>query len=428
MDERTKGLIGQLKGRIIELADDHMSEIIREAREEARAEAKAIIRQIMLQTVLERALEELQGTRTTSALAGEVVAPVAQANPSAAGAWTGGPLRRPDDAMGSKEQIQQEIAAIRKRIAENESLLSQISASPVESEPAGEARAEDQPSAPGEGNREACGYYVYAIVGGNGIGPIEGLPEQGIDPACPVYAPSYRHLHAIVSKVSLQEFGQKELEANLNDIRWVEAKVRAHQAVLESVSASHTLIPMRFCTIYRTERRVQEMMAQHYDDLVAALSRLAGKREWGVKAWCDRKVLAQRVEEVSDRVQKLKVEMAQRSSGAAYFVKKRLEETFAEEMERVSDECTQYSHDRLAAHAEEAVINPLQSSEFTGRNEPMLLNGAYLVAEEQLVVFRAELTGLEEEYGHLGFTYRLTGPWPPYNFVSIGLEERAADE
>jgi hypothetical protein len=191
---------------------------------------------------------------------------------------------------------------------------------------------------------------------------------------------------------------------------------------------SHTLVPMQFCTIYQSESRVQEMLAEHYDDFVEALSRLEGKQEWGVKAYCDGEALAKKVGETSDKVKELKVEMEQKSSGAAYFLKKKVDEAIAEEVERVSDEQAQHSHDRLSSHAEEAVINPLQSKEFTGRKEAMVLNGAYLVAEEQLAAFRAELESLIEEHGDLGFMYEMTGPWPPYNFVSIGFEEKAADE
>lgn len=187
-----------------------------------------------------------------------------------------------------------------------------------------------------------------------------------------------------------------------------------------------TLIPVRFCTIYRSEGRVCEMLVQHYDDFVDALARLQGKEEWGVKVYCDHKTVAQRVGEISDRVKELRTEMASKSDRVAYFLKKRLEEKVAQEVERVSDECAQRSHD--PSHAEEALINPLQGREITGRKEEMILNGAYLVAEEQLAVFRAELQSLEEEYGNLGLSYEMTGPWPPYNFVTIGFGEGVADE
>ncbi|MBI4770139.1 MAG: GvpL/GvpF family gas vesicle protein [Chloroflexi bacterium] len=299
-----------------------------------------------------------------------------------------------------------EIEVIRRRIAEHERLLSQVS-----------------------------GYYVYGIVGGERSQPVEGLPEKGIDPVYPVYAlqPAASSqqpaaISAIVSKVSLQEFGQEELESNLEDIKWLQAKVLAHQRVLEAVSGSHTLVPMRFCTIYQSESRVQEMLARHHDDFVATLARLAGKQEWGVKVYCDGKTMVQRVEKISNRVKELKAEMEQKSSGAAYFLKKKVDEAIAEEMERISDEYAQRSHDRLSNRSKEAAINPLRSKELTGRKEAMVLNGAYLVAEVQLAAFRDELESLGEEYDDLGFIYEVTGPWPPYNFASIGFEEGVAGE
>jgi hypothetical protein len=405
MDEMTGRLRCKLEHSLGELSDEQIAALIKEARDEALAEAKAIIKRTIVQAILERALGELESVGSSAVPAGE-----------------------------EKEQIQREIEAIRRKIAENERLLSQFTESPLEAEEVQEPPREKE---------KGYGYYIYAIVPSDEGAPIEGLPQEGIDPAFPVYAlqPSaIRHqpsaINAIVSEVSLQEFGQEELEANLNDIKWVEAKVLAHQRVLEAVLAYHTLVPMRFCTIYRSESRVHEMLAQHYDDFVETLARLEGKQEWGVKVYCDAKTLAQKVAEISDKVKELQAEMGQKSSGAAYFLKKKVDEAIAEEIERTSDEYAQRSHDRLSSHAEEAVINPLQSKELTGRTEAMILNGAYLVAEEQLAAFRTELESLVEEHDDLGFTYEMTGPWPPYNFAptctepsrSIDLEENTADE
>jgi hypothetical protein len=451
MDEKTSELMDLVKDMMIELSDGQINKIIREARDEALAEAKTIIKGMLVQAILEQAMSELEGTRS-KAVPAEKVAPANEAPLPTAQAWTGATLRPFDepgtpqtqDMAESEEQIQAEIEAIRRKIAENERLLSQVNASPVKTEevqapsvepvlsPAlsvveGEAEG-DEASAPRERGEENYGYYVYGIVGGDSSQPIERLPEEGIDLAYPVYALPYRAIQAIVSRVSLQEFGPEVLEANLNDIKWLEAKVRAHQDVLETMLASRTLIPMRFCTIYRSESRVQEMLGQHYEDLVEALVRLEGKQEWGGKVYCDSETLAQRVGEVSDRVKELKAEVGQRSSGAAYFLKKKIDETIAEEVERISDEYAQRSHDRLSSHAEEAVVNPLQSKELTGRKEEMILNGAYLVLEEQLTALRAELESLEKEYGDLGFSYEMTGPWPPYNFVTINFEEGVTDE
>lgn len=438
MDERTSKLIGQLQQGLIDVSNSQIAEILRQAREEALAEARVILKDMMVQALLKQALDEV-GFADVQAKAclersRKDVSSVPQAQPAktASAALEAIPTASPEiprareAAAEHQTQIQQEIEAIRQKIAENEQSLSQLKTSPpAESAPVSQPAPfpEAEPDAD-----EGDGYYVYGIVESKNGLPGDGWPEQGIDPAHPVYALPCRAIQAVVSQVTLKEFGQEALEANLKDPVWLEARVRAHQSVLDTVAADRTLIPMKFCTIYRSESRVQEMLAQHYDDFMEALARLEGKQEWGVKAYCDDKALAQRVGEISDRVKELKAEIGQKSSGAAYFLKKKMDETIAEEVERLSDEYAQRSHNRLSSHAKEAVINPLQSKEITGRKEAMVLNGAYLVAEEQLTAFRAELGSLGGDYGDLGFIYEITGPWPPYNFVSIGFEEGAADE
>jgi len=421
VDEKTRALISQLADLIIGTCDGQITQIVNEARDEALAEAKALIKEMMVQAILEHALDKLEGLGssavpvTLSGGAGEL----RERSPAPS---------HPGSSTQTEEQIRQEIEAIRRKIAENERLLSQVKASSVGSEETREPSVEQKTSAPKGSGEEDHAYYVYGIVSGDGSRPIEGLPQVGIDPAYPVYALPYQAIQAIVSRVSLPEFGQAQLEANLNDIEWLKARVYAHQNVLDAVLASHTLVPVRFCTIYRSESGVREMLAQHYDDFVAALARLKGRQEWGVKVYCDRETLIQKIEAVSDRVKELRTEIARKPEGMAYFLKKRVEEAIAEEVERVSDEYAQRSHDRLTSRAEEAVVLPLQGREITGREEEMILNGAYLVASERLAAFQSELASLEKEYTDLGFRYEMTGPWPPYNFVAIGSKEDMADE
>ena len=258
------------------------------------------------------------------------------------------------------------------------------------------------------------GYYVYAITNSLSLAR---LPEKGIDPTYPVYALPDRAIQAIVSKVSLVEFGQDVLETNLQNLQWLTAKVYAHESIIEEMLTNCTLIPMRFCTIFQSKSRVREMLDEHYDDFMNALIRLEGKKEWGLKVFGDDAILAQRIGEVSDRVKRLQMEISAKSGGAAYLWKKRLDEAIIAEIDRVNTEIAQCGHDRLLIHAEESVINPLQDKEITNRKEEMILNGAYLVADERLGAFQAELTVLENEYGALGFSFQVSGPWPPYNFV-----------
>lgn len=418
MDERTSKLIGQLQQGLIDVSDSQIAEILRQAREEALAEARVILKNMMVQALLKQALDEVGFA----------------ASPACTCAGTSEIPRAREAAAEQQTQIQQEIEAIRRKIAENEQSLSQLKTSPpAESSPTSlpapfpylqEHRyTEAEPDAD-----EGDGYYVYGIVESKNGLPGDGWPEQGIDPAHPVYALPCRAIQAVVSQVSLKEFGEEPLKANLNNPTWLESRVRAYQSMLDTVAMHCTLIPMKFCTIYRSEGRVQEMLADYYDDFIAVLGRLAGRQEWGVKAYLDRDALERRVEETSERVGALKAELARKSSGKAYFAKKKLGETLAAEVEQLSDECAQKSHDRLAGCAEEARVNPLQSREITRRKEEMVLNGVYLVDKGRVEAFRAELESLEKNYGHLGLDYELTGPWLPYNFVTIRAEEAVADE
>ncbi|OGO05765.1 MAG: hypothetical protein A2Y73_07320 [Chloroflexi bacterium RBG_13_56_8] len=173
---------------------------------------------------------------------------------------------------------------------------------------------------------------------------------------------------------------------------------------------------------------MQEMLARYYDDFADTLNWLDGKQEWGIKIYANGEALERKVIEMSGQLQERSAKAAEKFGGAAYFERKKLEKDLAEEVERITDEYAQRSHDRLAAHAEACVVNALQSKEVSGREADMALNGAYLVAEERLADFRAELNGLTKEFGDFGFVYESTGPWPPYNFAKIGADGDMDDE
>ena len=269
-------------------------------------------------------------------------------------------------------------------------------------------------------------YYVYGVV----PWPLD------IDLAQPVYFLPFQDVAAIVRRVPLAEFGPDALEQNVRDVRWLEAAVRAHQEILDRALAGGARsapgrlrpapVPMKFGTLYFSEEGVRQALAGRYAELAAALARLAGKREWGVKIYCDRATLQRQIEDPhqglalrSERITALQARMAGLSEGAAYFVKKKLETALAEEVDSLCDEYAQRSHGCLTAFAAEAVANAPQDQQITGRPEVMILNGAYLVADERLEAFQAELARLAAEVSPLGFSCELTGPWAPYNFAEI---------
>ena len=104
--------------------------------------------------------------------------------------------------------------------------------------------------------------------------------------------------------------------------------------------------------------------------------------------------------------------------GSAYLIARRVERSVAEVADQVAAELAEAVHARLSDCAVDAVLNPPQNRELSGHEGDMLLNGAYLVETDRTAELRDLLAEMEQRHGDLGARLELTGPWPPYNFVS----------
>lgn len=293
---------------------------------------------------------------------------------------------------------------------------------PEESVSVTDAKAQIADSAGAAGT----GYYVYAVARARDGSQYEAAVS--IDLGCPsAYGLAHRDLAAIVSPVPLAEFGQDVLEANLQDLAWVGGKVLAHQEVLAGLLDRYTLIPFKFGTVFGSEDTVREMIEGHYQRFAETLRRLEGATEWGVKLYCDRRALVERVREASEGLGTLREAISRGSEGAAYFLKKKLEQAAEQEAEQVVDASVRESHGRLAGRAREAVVNPVQPPEVHRRGMEMVLNGAYLVDDRNFEAFRGAMASLDETYASLGLSFELTGPWPPFSFVAEETEASSGE-
>jgi hypothetical protein len=231
--------------------------------------------------------------------------------------------------------------------------------------------------------------------------------------------------YALASRVPLAVYGEEPVRARLEDPAWLEEKARAHEAVLEGALRVGPVVPFRFLTLYRDEAELRAFLAARAAELRDVLDRVRGKVELGVKVFADRARLAAGLAQESEAVRELDAAIAAATPGKAYLLRRQREEVAKEHAARVLRECARACHARLSAVAEAAVSNPPQPRELSGREEQMLLNGAYLVpaGDDGLAATVAEL---EDEYRHLGVTFELTGQWPPYNFVPPDLNAAGA--
>ena len=232
-------------------------------------------------------------------------------------------------------------------------------------------------------------WYAYAVVGPVAPGLREALGDE-------LDLVEGDGLGVVVSQVPLAEFGEDALPDRLNDRAWLEEKVRRHEDVLQSFVGLTAVVPLRFGAIYRDLGDIRRLLAERTDFFEAALERLRGRVELGVKAWFD----------------PARADRPPAAGGRAYLERRRGELSSARDAATAAAE----GHERLSALAVDSVVNRPQPRELTGREERMLLNGAYLVpvgADD----FAAEFARLADAHASRGVAYELTGPWPPYNFA-----------
>ena len=289
----------------------------------------------------------------------------------------------------------------------------------AEAELRGSVRATHDPP-PSVASADELGWYVYCVVGDGALALPASLPAVG--EGRPVRLLRADDLAAVASQVALSQFGEETLRERLGDVAWLERTARTHERVLDEVRVRTTVIPMRLCTIYRSEGSVVEMLVRERRALGEALARLAGKTEWGVKVFVRPTDVERGARQTSAELATLHAELDGASAGTAYMRRKQLEGLLHEETERLVEACVEALHSRLSTLAVEALRNPLQREEASGHSAAMVLNGVYLLDDGATEDFHACVAALAEQYRPRGYDVRPTGPWPPYNFVKSSIE------
>ena len=260
--------------------------------------------------------------------------------------------------------------------------------------------ARGESSAPTEDANE--GKYVYCVI--KSERPLSfGLLGIGPEPA-EVHTVHYRDIAAIVSNTPIVV--QDPTRDN----------VLAHQRVNETVMQHHTVIPMSFGTVFKTDDDIMELLRSAYDAFTDVLNKMQDKFEFGLKVLWDRDQIIREIEAEDEDIRRLKGEISTQK-GSTYFARM--------QYGRLIDAALQARSERYVSEIFEALRNVSVASR---SNKPigdrMIMNAAFLVARTLEEAFDARVKDIGQRYDKLTFKY--TGPWPPYNFVNIRLKlERA---
>ncbi|MGW0550982.1 GvpL/GvpF family gas vesicle protein [Streptomyces altiplanensis] len=256
--------------------------------------------------------------------------------------------------------------------------------------------------------------YVYAVTR-----PFEGvLPEgvRGLDGEPP------RLLHhdglvAVVSPVPAEDFGEAPLKKHLENLDWLSATARTHEAVVGALTTVTCPVPLRLATVCVDDSGVRRLLDTGRDRFMQTLERLDGRVEWGIKVYAEPEPEPAR--EPSEAPQAQATATAAAAAPATTgrdYLRRRLSRRQARESawER-ADALSRRLHAELSLRAEAAALHRPQDARLSEAPGQNILNAAYLVP-------RGTSEEFVEEVGRLtpkdrGVRVELTGPWAPYSFA-----------
>lgn len=251
------------------------------------------------------------------------------------------------------------------------------------------------------------GIYVYCIIESpesRTFGKI-GIGGRGDD----VFTVHYKELAAVVSRTPLMVYDPTRENALTHE----------HVNEIVMIDNGFTPVPMSFGTLFKTEDDIVEFLKDTYDALRDVLRKMKDKLEFGLKVNWDRDMVLADVERDYEEIRRLKAQIESDQQSSTYFARMQLGRLVEQALAEKSETFVREIYDELR----EAAIAS-RSNKVIG--DRMIMNAAFLVEREKADFFDKKVQEIGRRYeGKLKFTY--TGPWPPYNFVTIRLQlERSA--
>ena len=243
----------------------------------------------------------------------------------------------------------------------------------------------------------------------------------------------------VVADVPAATYRSETLDARMSDLDWVARCGTAHHAVADAVASKHTVVPFRLFTIFSSEARARATLRRAGARIDEALTRVKGKAEWALRI--GKPDVAPL--ETDNRTEKsargrARVGSAQRApagtgpharqprvgpgmgagSGTSFLAQKAAAKLAAADLAaRVRGDAA-HVFDTLTDIADEA------SERSNDAAAGLLLDAAFLVSARRTAAFKKALEAAAQGLLRDGCRVTLTGPWPPYSFVS--LETRTA--
>ena len=234
--------------------------------------------------------------------------------------------------------------------------------------------------------------YSYSIINSG-----EKLPNSinGIEGAY-VYNLPYRDIGIVVSEFN--EHGVKELKDVLD-----------HEKVVENLMKKFTVLPFKFFTVLKNTEAVFSMMDKYYDDFIKNLDRLHNKVEFGLKVVWDGDIIRDHI--INSYEENNSLLFTANNSPVTDFINEKFKNyKINNDFTTKAHECVEFVNKFFNKFAIEKKLDILKTNN-------LILNAFYLVEQKKQNDFKKAYKALMNNTNNL--KYLFSGPWPPYNFISL---------
>jgi len=253
------------------------------------------------------------------------------------------------------------------------------------------------------------GRYIYCVADS---GEKIDLGDIGIENN-DVYTIPYNDICAVVHNCPTEPYKS-------DDDNMVKGWIMGHEKVMETVWEKFgTILPLGFDVIIKPDnshdsnKTVVKWLKEDYESLKQQMKMVTGKAEYGVQILWDPKVTAQDITESNEKIRKLNEEIKEKSKGAAYMHRQKIENELGKEMEKKADEYFKEFYGMIKGRVEKIRVEKTKKD----KEMQMLMNLSCLLSKDKVEKLGAKLEKINKMDG---FSVRFTGPWPPYSFISPG--------
>lgn len=234
----------------------------------------------------------------------------------------------------------------------------------------------------------------------------------------------FRDVEAIIREVNLDEFSEKKIKDRLqNDARWTEESIRHHHKFIDQLGKKDTVIPCKFGTVFRSKKRIEEMLEKYYKQFSYLLSWLAGKQEWGLKVYLDSQKFIEGLKKEDQEILALQKRNKTAGEGMKWYLDQKMSALIDQKLEAEIERNMKEIVEGLKQSVEELALNELGASEGFKKNQEMVLNSACLLKTKEVKRWQENWEKFFKGFLKRGLNYEITGPWPPYNFVDFKNEK-----